>query len=142
MEQVQDSLFFRWFDGPGIDDPARVQTVFTVKRDLLPTTEMSRMRMAAIFAHRREAPLLSDDRFSVDGTLVKASSSMKSFQPGQRGPASLCSCCPRQGKTDRICTGPFSASCSQFEPFLRDLACAEPRGAFGPDLLPRDLRAL
>lgn len=37
--------------------------------------------MAAILAHRRVPPLLSDDHFSVDGTLVKAWASMKSFQP-------------------------------------------------------------
>jgi hypothetical protein len=42
---------------------------------------MSRKVMAAILAHRQVAPLLSDDHFSVDGTLIKAWASMKSFQP-------------------------------------------------------------
>lgn len=42
---------------------------------------MSRKVMAAILAHREVAPLLSDEHFSVDGTLVKAWASMKSFQP-------------------------------------------------------------
>lgn len=42
---------------------------------------MSRRVMAAILAHREVAPLLSDEHFSVDGTLVKAWASMKSFQP-------------------------------------------------------------
>ena len=50
-------------------------------RDRLLTTEMSRKVMAAILAHREVAPLLSDEHFSVDGTLVKAWASMKSFQP-------------------------------------------------------------
>jgi len=45
---------------------------------------MSRKIMAAILAHREVAPLLSDDHFSVDGTLVKAWASMKSFQPKER----------------------------------------------------------
>ena len=45
------------------------------------TTEMSRKVMAAILAHCDVAPLLSDEHFSVDGTLVKAWASMKSFQP-------------------------------------------------------------
>jgi hypothetical protein len=58
-----------------------VPTVFTKNRDRLLTTEMSRKVMAAILAHREVAPLLSDDHFSVDGTLVKAWASMKSFQP-------------------------------------------------------------
>lgn len=81
MEQMQYNLLFRWFVGLGIDDPVWVPTVFTKNRDRLLTTEMSRKLMAAILAHREVAPLLSDDHFSVDGTLVKAWASMKSFQP-------------------------------------------------------------
>jgi hypothetical protein len=81
MEQMQYNLLFRWFVGLGIDDPVWVPTAFTKNRDRLLTTEMSRKVMAAILAHREVAPLLSDDHFSVDGTLVKAWASMKSFQP-------------------------------------------------------------
>lgn len=81
MEQMQYNLLFRWFVGLGIDDAVWVPTVFTKNRDRLLTTEMSRKVMAAILAHREVAPLLSDDHFSVDGTLVKAWASMKSFQP-------------------------------------------------------------
>jgi transposase len=80
MEQMDYNLMFRWFVGLGIDDPVWVPTVFTKNRDRLLTTEMSRKVMAAILAHREVAPLLSDDHFSVDGTLVKAWASMKSFQ--------------------------------------------------------------
>ncbi|WP_037295186.1 IS5-like element ISRosp6 family transposase [Roseobacter sp. AzwK-3b] len=81
MEQMDYNLMFRWFVGLGIDDPVWVPTVFTKNRDRLLTTEMSRKVMAAILAHREIAPLLSDEHFSVDGTLVKAWASMKSFQP-------------------------------------------------------------
>lgn len=81
MEQMDYNLMFRWFVGLGIDDPVWVPTVFTKNRDRLLTTEMSRKVMAAILAHREVAPLLSDEHFSVDGTLVKAWASMKSFQP-------------------------------------------------------------
>ena len=81
MEQMQYNLLFRWFVGLGTEDPVWVPTVFTKNRDRLLTTEMSRKVMAAILAHREVAPLLSDDHFSVDGTLVKAWASMKSFQP-------------------------------------------------------------
>ncbi|RJL01223.1 transposase, partial [Paracoccus siganidrum] len=81
MEQMHYNLLFRWFVGLGIDDPVWVPTVFTKNRDRLLTTEMSRKVMAAILAHREVAPLLSDEHFSVDGTLVKAWASMKSFQP-------------------------------------------------------------
>jgi hypothetical protein len=55
--------------------------VFTKNRDRLLTTEMSRKFLAAVLAHREVAPLLSDEHFSVEGTLIKAWASMKSFQP-------------------------------------------------------------
>ena len=79
MEQMQYNLLFRWFVGLGVDDPVWVPTVFTKNRDRLLTTDMSRKFLAAILAHREVAPLLSDEHFSVDGTLVKAWASMKSF---------------------------------------------------------------
>lgn len=87
MEQMNYNLMFRWFVGLGIDDPVWVPTVFSKNRDRLLTTEMSRKVMAAILAHREVTPLLSDEHFSVDGTLVKAWASIKSFQPkAEAGP--------------------------------------------------------
>ena len=85
MEQMQYNLMFRWFVGLGIDDPVWVATVFTKNRDRLLTTDMSRKVMAAILAHREVAPQLSDEHFSVDGTLIQAWASMKSFQPKAEG---------------------------------------------------------
>lgn len=81
MEQMHYNLLFRWFVGLGIDDPVWVPTVFSKNRDRLLTTDIARKFLAAILAHREIAPLLSDEHFSVDGTLVKAWASMKSFQP-------------------------------------------------------------
>ena len=81
MEQMQYNLMFRWFVGLGIDDPVWVPTGFTKNRDRLLTTDIARRFLAAILAHRAVAPLLSDEHFSVDGTLIKAWASMKSFQP-------------------------------------------------------------
>ena len=78
MEQMQYNLMFRWFVGLGIDDPVWVPTVFTKNRDRLLTTDIARRFLAAILAHRAVAPLLSDEHFSVDGTLIKAWASMKS----------------------------------------------------------------
>jgi transposase len=87
MEQMQYNLLFRWFVGLGVDDAVWVPTVFTKNRDRLLTTEMSRKFLAAVLAHREVAPLLSDEHFSVDGTLVKAWASMKSFQPRPQDPS-------------------------------------------------------
>ncbi|SIO54766.1 Transposase [Rhodovulum sp. ES.010] len=85
MEQMDYNLMFRWFVGLGIDDAVWVPTVFTKNRDWLLTTDMARKVMGAILAHREVAPLLSDEHFSVDGTLIKAWASMKSFQPKTEG---------------------------------------------------------
>lgn len=85
MEQMEYNLLFRWFVGLGIDDPVWVPTVFSKNRNRLLTADMSRNVMASILAYREVAPLLSDDRFLVDGTLVKAWASMKSFQPKAEG---------------------------------------------------------
>ena len=81
MEQLQYNLLFRWFVGLSIDEPVWVPTVFTKNRDRLLNTEISRKLLAAILAHEKVAPLLSDDHFSVDGTLVEAWASFKSFKP-------------------------------------------------------------
>ena len=81
MEQMQYNLLFRWFVGLGIDDPVWVPTVFTKNRDRLLNTDIARQFLAAILAHKDVAPLLSDEHFSVDGTLIEAWASMKSFQP-------------------------------------------------------------
>ncbi len=86
MEQMDYNLLFRWFVGLGIDEPVWVPTVFSKNRDRLLTTDMSRKVMAAILAHPEVRPLLSDEHFSVDGTLIKAWASMKSFQPKDHAP--------------------------------------------------------
>lgn len=83
MEQLEYNLLFRWFVGLAIDEPVWVPTVFSKNRDRLLTTDIARKLMAAILAHEKVAPLLSHDHFSVDGTLVEAWASFKSFRPKQ-----------------------------------------------------------
>lgn len=85
MEQMQYNLLFRWFVGLSIDDPVWVPTVFTKNRDRLLNADIAKKLMAAILAHEEVAPLLSDDHFSVDGTLVEAWASFKSFRPKAGG---------------------------------------------------------
>ena len=81
MEQMQYNLLFRWFVGLGIDDAVWVPTVFSKNRDRLLNTDIARKVLATILAHKDVAPLLSDEHFSVDGTLIEAWASLKSFQP-------------------------------------------------------------
>jgi transposase len=100
MEQMQYNLLFRWFVGLGIDDPVWVPTVFSKNRDRLLTTDIARQFLAALLADKAVKPLLSDEHFSVDGTLIKAWASMKSFQPKEAAngaePAADGEACPGQ----------------------------------------------
>ena len=81
MEQLDDNLLFRWFVGLGIDDPVWDVTVFTKNRDRLLGGEIAAKFFAAVLDHAQVEGLLSDDHFSVDGTLIQAWASLKSFRP-------------------------------------------------------------
>ena len=80
MEQLQYNLLFRWFVGLNLDEPVWVATVFTKNRDRLLEGEIASLFFAGVLAQARSADLLSDDHFSVDGTLSEAWASQKSFQ--------------------------------------------------------------
>ena len=72
---------FRWFVGLSMDAPVWDVTVFTKNRDRLLAGDIARGFLAALLADPQVKPLLSDVPFSVDGTLVEAWASMKSFRP-------------------------------------------------------------
>jgi len=80
MEQLQYNLLFRWFVGLNMDEPVWVATVFTKNRDRLLEGEIAGLFFAGVLAQARAADLLSDEHFSVDGTLIEAWASQKSFQ--------------------------------------------------------------
>src|SRR5436305_13172280 len=80
MEQLQYYLLFRWFVGLNMDEPVWVATVFTKNRDRLLEGEIASLFFARVVAHARAADLLSDEHFSVDGTLIEAWASQKSVQ--------------------------------------------------------------
>lgn len=81
MEQIDYNLLFRWFVGLPMDAAAWHPTVFTHNRDRLLEADVAREFLAALLALPRVKRLLSDDHFSVDGTLIDAWASMKSFRP-------------------------------------------------------------
>ncbi|MCP5074780.1 MAG: IS5 family transposase [Rhodobacteraceae bacterium] len=85
MEQLNFNMLFRWFVGLGLDDGVWDATVFTKNRDRLLEADVSARFLAGIVAHERVAALLSRDHFSVDGTLIDAWASMKSFRPKDGG---------------------------------------------------------
>jgi len=81
MEQINYNLLFRWFVGLPMDAEVWHATVFTHNRDRLMEAEVAREFLAALLALPQVKKLLSSEHFSVDGTLIDAWASMKSFRP-------------------------------------------------------------
>src|SRR5208283_3498859 len=81
MEQLDYNLLFRWFVGLSMDAAIWDVTVFTKNRERLLAGEIAAKFMAAVLHQPRIEKLLSDEHFSVDGTLIEAWASLKSFRP-------------------------------------------------------------
>jgi transposase len=87
MEEIDYNLLFRWFVGLNADDEVWDATVFTKNRDRLLEAEVAKEFLAQVVAQARANGLASDDHFTVDGTLLEAWASAKSFQPKDRKPS-------------------------------------------------------
>jgi IS5 family transposase len=85
MEQLDYNLLFRWFVGLGMDDAVWSPTTFTKNRDRLLNGDIATAFFDAILIHADTARLLSDEHFTVDGTLLEAWASQKSFRPRDQG---------------------------------------------------------
>jgi transposase len=81
MERLEFDLLFRWFVGIGVDDAAWDHSSFSKNRDRLLEGDIAAKFMQAVLDQPRVKRLLSTDHFSVDGTLIEAWASMKSFKP-------------------------------------------------------------
>ena len=77
---VADNLLFRWFVGLNMDDTIWDVTVFTKNRERLLDGDIAEAFFQAVLQQARERSLLSDEHFTVDGTLLEAWASLKSFQ--------------------------------------------------------------
>lgn len=80
MDRMEFDLLFRWFAGLGVDDPAWDHSSFTKNRDRLLKGEIAAKFLRAVLAQPQVKRLLSSDHFSVDGTLLEAWASLKSFR--------------------------------------------------------------
>ena len=81
MEQLDYNLLFRWFVGLSMDDPVWDVTVFTKNRERLLAGEVAQAFFNAVLGQARTHGLLSAEHFTVDGTLIEAWASTKSFKP-------------------------------------------------------------
>jgi transposase len=85
MERLEFDLLFRWFVGIGVDDPSWDHSVFSKNRDRLLDGAIAAQFLSALLAQPRVKKLLSSEHFSVDGTLIEAWASLKSFKPKEPG---------------------------------------------------------
>jgi transposase len=81
MEQLDYNLLFRWFVGLNMDDPIWDFTVFSKNRERLLEADVARAFFAEVGQLAREQGRLSDEHFTVDGTLIEAWEGQKSFKP-------------------------------------------------------------
>ena len=81
MEQLDYNLLFRWFVGLNMDDPIWDVTVFTKNRDRLLEGDVAGAFFQQVLSQARNKALLSDEHFTVDGTLIEAWAGNKSFKP-------------------------------------------------------------
>lgn len=81
MEQLEYNLLFRWFVGLGLDEAVWDVTVFTKNRERLLQGEIAQAFFDRVLAQAEQRQLLSDEHFSVDGTLIQAWAGQKSFRP-------------------------------------------------------------
>lgn len=80
MEQLEYNLLFRWFVGLNMDDRVWDATTFTKNRERLLRGDIAEQFFAAVLEQARDYELLSDEHFTVDGTLLEAAASLKSFK--------------------------------------------------------------
>jgi transposase len=80
MEEIDYSMLFRWFIGLNLDEPVWDVTVFTKNRDRLLEADVARQFLCEVVSQARSSNLTSDEHFTVDGTLLEAWASLKSFQ--------------------------------------------------------------
>src|SRR4051812_34362567 len=84
MEEIDYSMLFRWFVGMNLDEPVWDVTVFTKNRNRLREGDVAREFLCEVVKQAQSKGLTSDEHFTVDGTLIEAWASLKSFQRKQR----------------------------------------------------------
>jgi len=98
MERLDHDLLFRWFVGLNMDDPVWDATVYSKNRERLLSSDVAGAFFRQVVAQARQLDLLSDEHFTVDGTLIEAWASQKSFKPKVGGEAEP----PAEGRNPEV----------------------------------------
>jgi transposase len=96
MEHIDANLWYRWFVGLGIDDKVWNHSLFSKNRDRLLEGEIAQKFFQEVLEIAKEHDLVSDEHFSVDGSLIESYASQKSFKPKDKNNK------PPRGKNDDV----------------------------------------
>jgi transposase len=96
VEHIDANLWYRWFVGLGIDDEVWNHSTYSKNRDRLLEHDVAKIFFEEVLNLAREHKLLSDEHFTVDGTLIESMASLKSFKPKDKNPK------PPNGKNDDV----------------------------------------
>jgi len=88
MEEIDYSILFRWFVGMNLDDKVWDPTTFTKNRERLLDADVARQFLTLVVEQAQANGWTSDEHFTVDGTLLEAWASLKSFRPKEQKPQS------------------------------------------------------
>ena len=95
-ERIQHDILFRWFVGLSLEDDVWDPSTFSQNQERLLASEVAKKFFEKVLSQARSAKLLSDEHFTVDGTLIEAWASLKSFRPKDEDPK------PPTGRNDAV----------------------------------------
>jgi IS5 family transposase len=143
VEQIHFSILFRWFLGMGLDEPVWDNSSFTTNQERLIETDIATRFLAEVLKQAKRNKLLSNEHFSVDGTLIQAWASLKSFKPknddndppGGKNP-------DRDFKGEKLSNETHSSTTDPEAKLYRKGINQEPRLSFAAHLLTENLNGL
>ena len=143
VEQIHFGIHFRWFLGLGLDEPIWDHSSFSKNQERLIETDVATQFLAAVLEQAKSKKLLSKDHFSVDGTLIQAWASLKSFKPKDNDQEPPIGKNPDRGFKGEKLTNESHASTTDPEARLyRKSLSQEPRLSFAAHLLTENQNGL
>jgi transposase/IS5 family transposase len=143
VEQIHFSILFRWFLGLGLDEPVWDNSSFSTNQERLIETDVAARFLAEVLEQAKRSKLLSKDHFSVDGTLIQAWASLKSFKPRDDDQEPPVGKNPgRDFKGEKLSNETHSSTTDPEARLFRKGLNQEPRLSFAAHLLTENLNGL
>lgn len=143
VEQIHFSILFRWFLGLGLDEPVWNHSSFSTNQERLIETDVAAKFLAEVLEQAKRKKLLSTDHFSVDGTLIQAWASLKSFKPKDDDPEPPVGKNPtRDFKGEKLANETHTSTTDPEAKLYRKSLNQEPRLSFAAHLLTENLNGL